>query len=349
MAYQPASVLTSTAGLSHLASIYYDRVAVENLKANLPFVAATSRRKLPDRNGKTIQLFGYDLLPANTTPGTEGTVGTGINPTTSVRTVTVNQYFDFASFSDILVETAIDPIVENTAAEMGYRAALTANTLARQEFEAEALAVPAVQIALTDNEFLSASIVRQAVMSLRGADVRPQADGVFVGIIHPFAAFDLMNDNTAGGVIDILKYHREGSEELQRGIQGYRVIELAGCKFIETTTASTFANYPSSGKTGYGTYVVGQDAIFSVSLGATEIPEQRNFQLMVRNWEPSVADPARVVGASVAYNFDWSRHTETCEREPSLIDLEPSLVTRRKAVTGHRERLSERASFGMMR
>ena len=82
MAYQPASVLTSTSGLTHLAAIYYDRVAVENLKPNLPFVAVTSRRKLPDRNGRTIQLFGYDLLPQNITPGTEGTVGTGIAPTT---------------------------------------------------------------------------------------------------------------------------------------------------------------------------------------------------------------------------------------------------------------------------
>lgn len=317
MAYQPASVLTSTSGLSHLASIYYDRVAVENLKANLPFVAATSRRKLPDRNGKTIQLFGYDLFAANTTPGTEGTVGTGINPTTSIRNVAVNQYFDFASFSDILVETAIDPIVENTAAEMGYRAALTANTLARTEFEAEA-AVAGVAISGTDNEFLSASLVRQAAMSLRGADVRPQADGMFVGIIHPFVAFDLLNDNTAGGVIDVLKYHKEGSEELQRGIQGYRVLELAGVKFIETTTTTTYSNFPSSGKTGYGTYVVGQDAVFSVSLGATEIPEQRNFQLVVRNWEPSVADPARVVGASVAYNFKYA-----AMRVPQAASLVP--------------------------
>jgi N4-gp56 family major capsid protein len=176
-------------------------------------VAVTSRRKLPDRNGRVIQLYGYDLFAANTTPGTEGTVGTGINPTTSVRNVAVNQYFDFASFSDILVETAIDPIVENTAAEMGYRAALTANVLARTEFEAEASADSTIVISCTDNEFLSASLTRQAVMSLRGADVRPQTDGLFAGIISPFAAFDLLNDNTAGGVIDILNKHGVASEK----------------------------------------------------------------------------------------------------------------------------------------
>jgi hypothetical protein len=72
------------------------------------------------------------------------------------------------------------------------------------------------------------------------------------------------------------KYHKEGAEELMRGVQGYRVIDVGGARFIETTTASTFASFPSGSKTGYGTYVIGQDAVFSVSLGATEIPEQRN-------------------------------------------------------------------------
>lgn len=191
MAYTPASVLTSTSGLTHLASIYYDRVAVENLKPNLPFVAVTSRRKLPDRNGRTIQLFGYDLLPQNIVPGTEGTVGTGIAPTTSIRNVAVNQYFDFASFSDILVETAIDPIVENTAAEMGFRAALSANTLARMEFEAQSPANSPNVITGQANEFMSASLARAGVFTLRGLDVRPQADGLFAGIIHPFVAYDL--------------------------------------------------------------------------------------------------------------------------------------------------------------
>jgi hypothetical protein len=201
---------------------------------------------------------------------------------------------------------------------MGYRAALTANVLARTEFEAEATADSTIVVPCTDNEFLSASLTRQAVMSLRGADVRPQTDGLFAGIIHPFAAFDLLNDNTAGGVIDILKYHKEGAEELMRGVQGYRVIDVGGARFIETTTASTFASFPSGSKTGYGTYVIGQDAVFSVSLGATEIPEQRNYQLIVRNWEPSVADPARVVGASCAYNFKYA-----ALRVPQASSLHP--------------------------
>ena len=304
MAYSPASVVTTTSSLTHLATIWYDKVAVENLKANLPFLAATERRVLPERSGKVIQIFGYQVLSANVTPGSEGQVGTGIAPTTATNSTAVNQYFDFMSFSDLLVQTAIDPIVENASAEMGYRAALTVNSLTSSAFEAAVSGN--VNIALADNEFFTASIARQAVMSLRGQNARPKSDGMFYGIIHPFVAYDLLNDNTAGGVIDILKHVQSGVNELTRGVQGYRVIELSGVRYIETTTVPTYANYPSSGKTGYATYVVAKDAIFSVSLGATGVPNENNFRLITRNWEPDKSDPAGVVGASVAYNFKFT-------------------------------------------
>ena len=106
-----------------------------------------------------------------------------------------------------------------------------------------------------------------------------------------------------------------------RGVQGYRVIDIAGVRFIETTTCTMYHDFPSANRTGFGTLLIGQDAVFSVSLGATEIPEQRNFQLIVRNWEPSVADPARVVGASCAYNFKYA-----AVRVPQAEGLHPRFV-----------------------
>jgi N4-gp56 family major capsid protein len=310
MAYQPASVLSSTAALTHIQNvIFYERTAVENLKANLPFVGATERKRLPERNGKTMRSYLYDTFAANTTPGSEGTVGSGLAGATTVRDVSINQYFDFISFSDLVSETAISPIVEEHAAELGYRAALTTNSLTSTEFE---VASSGFSIDLSDNEFLAAAVVRQAVMSLRGANAKSKSDGMFVGIIHPFPAYDLLNDNTVGGVIDILKHVQPGVDSMLRGIQGYRVIDLAGVRFIETTTVPTYTDYPSSGKTGYATYVVGKDAIFSVSLGATEVPSERNFRLLIKNYrDGSVADPANVIGSTVAYNFKYA-----CIRRP---------------------------------
>lgn len=315
MAYQPTSVQTGTASLAHIQNIiYYERTAVENLKANLPFVAATERKRLPNRNGRTMRSYLYETFPANTTPGSEGTVGTGLAGTTVTRDVTINQYFDFITFSDLVNETAISPLVEEHAAELGYRAALTTNSLTITEFEVAA-AVAGTSIDLSDNEFLSAAIVRQAVMSLRGINAKSKSDGMFTGIIHPFPAYDLLNDNTIGGVIDILKHVQPGVDAMLRGIQGYRVIDLSGVRFIETTTVPTYAAYPSGAKVGYATYVIGKDAIFSVSLGATEIPDQRNFNLLIKNYrEGTVADPANVIGSSVAYNFKYA-----CIRRPGTL------------------------------
>lgn len=303
MAYSPASVVTSTSGLNHLAQIYYDRLAVDNLKAHLVAYQTCERRRLPNKNGKTIQLFTYKLFGANTTPGTEGTVGAGQNPTTNTVQTSVSQYFDYMSFSDILVETAIDPIVENSAVEFGYRAALTNDTLAFNAYENAVTLDSSVSNDLGAATYMSASLARHSVMSLRGRNVRPKADGFFYGIIHPFVAFDLLNDNTTGGYIDTRKYTESGEQELMRGVQGYRVAEFGGVRFFETTTVPTYANYQSG--TGYATYIVGKDALFSVSLGATETPGDKNFRLITRNWanDPSVADPAGVIGASVAYNF----------------------------------------------
>lgn len=302
MAYSPASVTTS---IGNYPTVFYDKVAVANFKANLPFYAATDRRQMPMRAGKVVQVFSYNLLAANTTPGTEGTVGTGITPAASTTQITLNQYFDFESFSDFLVDTTIDDVVSNQAAELGYRAALTINNLTSTAFETAVGSDASAAINLGDNEFMNAAVARQMVMSLRGKDVRPKDDGMFAGIIHPFVAFDLIADNSAGGVIDVLKYTDNGADQLQRGIQGFRVIQLAGINFIETTTVPTYTNFPSSGKTGYATYVVGKDAIISVALDKTQIPGEKNFRLEINNWRPSSADPAGVVGASVAYNMRY--------------------------------------------
>lgn len=306
MAYSPASVLSTDGNLAHLSSVTsYEKTAVENFKANLPFYAACERKQLPLNSGKSMRMFAYSLFGGNTTPGTEGTVGSGIAPTTVTRTPSISQYFDFMSFSDLIKETAIDDIVSNSAAELGYRAALTVNTLTSTEFDVVG-ALTNCSIDLSDNEFMTASVVRQGVMSLRGNDVRPKSDGYFYGIIHPFAAFDLINDNTAGGVIDVLKHTSEGSAQLQRGIQGYRVIEIAGVRWIETTTVPTTANNPSSGKTGYHSYLVGNNAVFAISLGSGSVPADKNFKLIVKNYgDGDKADPAGVIGSTLAYNFKY--------------------------------------------
>jgi hypothetical protein len=47
---------------------------------------------------------------------------------------TIGQYYDFATFSTLLDETAIDPIVEATALELGKRWAFSYEVLMAEAF-----------------------------------------------------------------------------------------------------------------------------------------------------------------------------------------------------------------------
>src|SRR5580692_5464319 len=68
---------------------------------------------LPKMVGRTVQFFRYINFGANTIPTTEGVVGTSLSLTSRVVGATVSQYTAFITISDLLQDTAIDPIVRN--------------------------------------------------------------------------------------------------------------------------------------------------------------------------------------------------------------------------------------------
>jgi N4-gp56 family major capsid protein len=230
-----------------------------------------------------------------------------ISMTTQTRDLTVSQYFDYVSVSDFLLDQAIDPMVENISEELGYRAGLTVNRICLNAIDAEAVSdATTSRISLADAEFMSRAIAARAVMTLRARDIKPSDGEWFVGIIHPLIAYDLLNDNTNGGTIDVLKHVDSGVNEMRSGIRGNRVLNLNGIRWVETTTVGTVADFPSSGDTGYHSYVFGKDAFFVASLGATEVKGDKNFSLMVKRYnDASVADPVNVIGATIGYNFKF--------------------------------------------
>ena len=115
-------------------------------------------------------MFRYIPFAANTTGGTEGTVGTGIAITTETVSVTVVQYFDFVNFSDLYLETIIDDALTNSAEELGYRAGITVDTLIRLEFDAGSATTSSAMVGAN----LTANDYRKSVQLLRGADVKPK-------------------------------------------------------------------------------------------------------------------------------------------------------------------------------
>ena len=91
MAYSPASNLTTSPSLTHLATVYYERNALDQLMKKFMFRMGTVPDVMPLRSGKTVQFYRYSLLGANITPASEGTVGTGITLTTTTISATVSE------------------------------------------------------------------------------------------------------------------------------------------------------------------------------------------------------------------------------------------------------------------
>lgn len=307
MAYSPASNTTLTPTLTHLATVYYDRKGLDQLMKKFMFRSATVPDELPLRSGKTIQWYRYSLYAANTTPAAEGTVGTGLPLTTTTVSATVSEYSDYITLSTLLKETAIDPIMENAATQLGYRAGLTVDTLVRIEFDAN---VSSVQLNTMGATF-SANDLRRVAMTLEGNDVHPISGDDFLCIMHPYVLYDLQSDNTAGGFIDVLKYANPGSLVDGGTAMSGEAGKMAGTRIVKSTNVGSTGSSPN---VKYYTYIVGQGAVGAVNLsgsGPSNVrdPEKQSFKINTGAGGPGPWDPAGMLGGYCSYRFVFAVKT----------------------------------------
>jgi N4-gp56 family major capsid protein len=265
MAYSPASIVTS-GQLPNLNAIYYERQSIPNLKAQTPFMSMTKQKPIPLRSGNQIQFFTYALLGGNTQQSAEGTVGSPITESSTKIVATMGQYSDYINSSDLAMDVAIDDpsLLQNLATELNYRLALTLNSLVQITADSATTTDASVNIQLANGSYLTANNLRTASQQLAGVNARPlTTDGYYGGIVHPFVVHDLLNDNSFNGLTDIVKRGAD-AQKLFAPLQNEQVIEFAGIKFKQTTTAPTTT---IAGNTYYQTYIFADDAIFSVFLG----------------------------------------------------------------------------------
>lgn len=301
MAYAPAGNTTLTPSLTHLATVYYNKKGLDRLNKKFMFREGTEGDVLPLRSGKTMQWYRYTQFAANTTPASEGTVGTSLSLTSTTVSATVSEYADYITVSALLEDTAIDPIVANAADLLGYRAGLTADTITRTEFDANASSVQLSTLGAT----LAANDFRRAVSLLEGIDVLPKKGEDFVGIIHPYALYDLQSDNTAGGFIDVMKY--AAPQALLNGEAG----RIGPVRLMKSTNVGSTGTAP---QVKYYTYVIGQGAVGAVDLagsGPSRVmdPTKQSFRINTIKGGPQIADPAGMIGSAVSYRFVYVAKT----------------------------------------
>lgn len=299
-----ASVVSSS--LSGYPTVYYDRVALDTLQSNLFFYNACNLKVMPDMSGVAMQIFDYTKMGANTTAVTEGTPTTGQALTQNTATISLSNYADYVSISNKVKLTAISDVVADASKLLAYRGALSVDNVISTAFDVAANGTTLDRIEVVDGSFLTASVARKAVWQLRGIDAKPRDNGLFYGIVHSLAAYDLVNDSTAAGWTDLQKYNSSlaPSNPALVGIQGARVGNVGGVEFYESNAVPTEANWQSTSHTAYHTYVVGNQAFIASSLDKTNL-NQKNFSVKISQFPmgSNSLDPAGLIAAAAIYNF----------------------------------------------
>ncbi len=302
MAYSPAGNTTTSAGLAHLATVWYNRRALDQLKRRFRFYNACEPDMVPRRSGKTVQWFRYNLLGANTTPAPEGTVGNSNTLSTAILSGTVAEYSDFITVSTLLDETAIDPIVQNAAEQLGYAAGLSVDTIIKAAFDGQSGSVlsPA-----TLGTYATVDDLRRCKALLEGADIRPKDDRYYYAILHPYIIYDIKSDSTAGGFIDLMKWAdpKVFLEPANPFDDPVGIVD--NVKIWATTNVTTTGTAPN---VLYSMYIVGRGAAGAVDLQGSgpsrvEDPSKQQFRINVIRGGPQIADPAGMIGAAVSYRY----------------------------------------------
>jgi N4-gp56 family major capsid protein len=206
MAITYAGTTTQSANQAHLATVYYDRLALTRLTPMFRFYSIGTKRPIPQGSGKTIQFFRRNVPGYNTSPSAEGVIPAPFSNGTATLSATVEQYSDYMSTSTMIEDTSITNEVEGMIEDLTIRASGSIDTITRLEIDSNSS-----QITDTIGTNLAANDFKKRVFTLLGQNVLPFENTEFMAVTHPYAVYDVVVDNTAGGFIDALKY-QSGTE-----------------------------------------------------------------------------------------------------------------------------------------
>lgn len=237
--------ITNADALSPEMKTFYDKTLITLAGANLVHEQFGQKRPIPKNGGKTIEFRKFSKLPKALKAITEGVTPSGNKLNVSAVSCTVDQYGDYVEQTDMLELTAVDNTIVEATKELAAQAGLTLDTVVRNEIVGgtNVMYVPAVDDKNVEREVNSrADITSDCKMRVKdvfkaAAELKavnaPKINGSYVAIIHPYVAYDLMQD-AAEQWIGIQKY--ADPDKILRGEIG----TLGGVRFVESTEAKVY-------------------------------------------------------------------------------------------------------------
>ena len=238
-------VVTNAEALSPEMKTFYDKTLITLAGANLIHEQFGQKRPIPANGGKTIEFRKFSRLPKAMKPLTEGVTPDGNKFNVSAVSCTVDQYGDYIEQTDMLELTAVDNTIVEATKELASQAGITLDTVVRNELVAgtNVMYAPKVDGSGNETEILSRADITKdcklrvkdifkAAAQLKAVNA-PKINGSYVAIVHPYVAYDLMQE--AGEQwVGIQKY--ASPESILKGEIG----TIGGVRFVESTEAKVF-------------------------------------------------------------------------------------------------------------
>ena len=273
---------TGDSALSPEMKTFYDKTLITLASPYLVHDQFGQKRDIPKNGGKIIEFRRFSGLPKALTPLVEGVTPQGEKLDVSTVTATVEQYGDYIEQTDLLELTAVDNTIVEATKQLAAQAGLTMDTIVRNELcgGTNVFYTPrngsAGYITVNSRDDLDNACglrvkdVFMAAAALKNMNA-PKIDGYYVGIIHPFVAYDLMME--AGNQwMEVQKYTTP--ENMLKGEIGC----LGGVRFVESSEAKIWINSKEIGV--FATLILGADAygVTSVEGGGIEhIVKQKGY------------------------------------------------------------------------
>ncbi len=285
----------TSSGLSSHMMAYLEKKFLERLKKTTHFDKFAKKKKLPKNMGSTVKWHRWTNPSASTTALTEGVSPDGISLTSSSVTATIAGYGQFAATSDFLNSIAINDQMDDMIDLLGYAGGLSIDSLYRNSCDDLSTGLTVqyadagsnsseANVASGTDKFIAAE-VRTAVKTLRNADVPEFEDGLYRGIIHPFAEYSLLSETAADSLVVAQSMTKR--DALERAEIG----SLYGVKFFRSS------NIRASTSTVYRNIITGMDAYAGVDL------EGMGLEIIVKPLGSAGTEDPLNQRATVGYKF----------------------------------------------
>lgn len=267
---------------------FYDMTLIDEAGPYLIHDQFAQKKPIPAGGGKTIEFRQFAQLPKALTPLTEGVTPDGKNLSVTAITATVAQYGDYITQSDVLELTAIDNTIVEATKILGRQSGLTLDTITRNVLNSGLNISYAPKIAASGAEtevntragldtscVLTVKLIQKVVAKLKGQNA-PKINGSYVGIIHPYNAYQLMRDP------EWMQPHQyKDTTNLYEGEIG----KIAGVRFVESTEAKVWRNDADTHAI-FSTLIMGDNAY-----GVTEITGGGLQTIVKQKGSAGTADP----------------------------------------------------------